>query len=602
VTFNPAASGPATAVPTASAATATATSEAETAEPEQPAAEAPQANGQYAASRRRRAAPPSPELQARIPAQSRSSLNRSVGSIADLRPSKPMPTGDVWSKPDRSFTAEPAPAQLEQQEEFEQGSETAAQGPVEAEAAGPVHYAQPWQLGEVRPTEQQPQPEEPEPAQPVQQPAQNSPWQLAEPEAVTQAEPTQQPSQPVAEQMLPPAYVAAAHSALAQPQPQQPQPRGRRRALPQQQPEPQVAEQPQETQQSTPVPAPLPEQQHAAVELPAAESGQPVRQQFQPVAQPLPRIQQTNQQPETPAEAPNPYARSESAQPVPPGGFVPPQPAPTEAAQTEHTVYALPARVSPALPAGSVSVNPMSAGSAEEPEAATQADSPRLLLWPDPDEETNQLLRDRGYDPVTLGEPNRIPTLAANGTGAPHPFAVFVDPISAPITRRGLREVRAAATKAGLPLLVTAGIGHAPDGREFGPDPSLLLTALCPAEVRLPRVLLVEARPDLADAIADLLERQGMQVAHATTDAESREAAVAAPPDLVLLDLMQIRRRRVGVVDWLRDRGLLSRTPLVVYTAEGSDAGGFETLYLTERAVDAEPAGRLGDLLAKIAP
>jgi CheY-like chemotaxis protein len=196
----------------------------------------------------------------------------------------------------------------------------------------------------------------------------------------------------------------------------------------------------------------------------------------------------------------------------------------------------------------------------------------------------------------------RLATLAANGTGAPHPFAVFVDPISAPITRRGLREVRAAATMAGLPLLVTAGIGRAQDGHDLGPDPSLLLTALCPTEVHTPRVLLVEARADLADALADMLEQQGMQVTQATTDAESREAAVAAPPDLVLLDLMQIRRRRIGVVDWLRDRGLLARTPLVVYTAEGSDAGGYDTLYLTERATDAEPAGRLGDLLAKIAP
>jgi CheY-like chemotaxis protein len=237
-----------------------------------------------------------------------------------------------------------------------------------------------------------------------------------------------------------------------------------------------------------------------------------------------------------------------------------------------------------------------------EPEPEPESTAPKLLLWPDPDRDTSALLRERGYDPVSLGQPDQLPTLTANGTGAPHPFAVFVDPISAPITRRGLREVRAAATKAGLPLLVTAGIGRSPDGHELGPDPSLLLTALCPSEVRLPRVLLVEARPDLADAMTDILERQGMQVAHATTDAESRESAVASPPDLVLLDLMQIRRRRVGVVDWLRDRGLLSRTPLVVYTAEGSDAGGLETLYLTERATDAEPANRIGDLLAKIVP
>jgi CheY-like chemotaxis protein len=256
-------------------------------------------------------------------------------------------------------------------------------------------------------------------------------------------------------------------------------------------------------------------------------------------------------------------------------------------------MYALPSAV--AEPAPNEEPEP-------EPEREPGSAAPRLLLWPDPDRGTSELLRTRGYDPVSLGQPDRLPTLAANGTGAPHPFAVFVDPISAPITRRGLREVRAAATRAGLPLLVTAGIGRSPDGRELGPDPSLLLTALCPTEVRLPRVLLVEARPDLADAITDILEAQGMQVAHATTDAESRESAVASPPDLVLLDLMQIRRRRIGVVDWLRDRGLLARTPLVVYTAEGSDAGDYDTLYLTERATDSEPAGRIGDLLAKIAP
>jgi hypothetical protein len=40
----------------------------------------------------------------------------------------------------------------------------------------------------------------------------------------------------------------------------------------------------------------------------------------------------------------------------------------------------------------------------------------------------------------------------------------------------------------------------------------------------------------------------------------------------------------------------------VVYTAEGSDAAGSDSLYLTERATDSEPAGRIGDLLAKIAP
>ena len=573
---------------------------------EQPAAEPLQDEGPQT-SRRRRAAPSAADLQARIPAQSRS-LGRSVGSvgsIADLRPSRPMPTGDVWSKPARSLTSEPAPAELEQYEEYEQYDEQPEQvaeaqsaapvqapappapeapAPAPAPAAGPVQYAQPWQAGESRSVAAPAPAPAPEP-RPGQQPTRQhvQPWQLAEdaededepddrtqrvpelwqspapepaaaqppvprPEPVRPQPPHHHQAQPpepdeIPEQMQPPAYVAATHAIL---------PRGRRRA----------ASQDAETTEplaGEPAPQATPPAAAPAAATPAQPVAEPVRQPLRPVARPLPPAPRQPQ----PIQQPEPRSA---------------QPAPTGYAALAERPAAAPAKPQPA------------------------AEGPRLLLWPDPDEETNLLLRERGYEPVALGQPNQLATLAANGTGEPHPFAVFVDPISAPITRRGLREVRAAATKAGLPLLVTAGIGRAAEGGEMGPDPSLLLTALLPAEVRLPRVLLVEARPDLGDAIADILERQGMQVTHATTDAESREAAVASPPDLVLLDLMQIRRRRVGIVDWLRDRGLLARTPLVVYTAEGSDTGGFESLYLTERATDAEPAGRLGDLLSKIAP
>jgi PAS domain S-box-containing protein len=476
--------------------------------------------------RRRRAAPGrGAELAARIPAQSRSSLARTVGSIADLRPTKPLPTGDVWSKPDRSLTSEPAPPALGQTDTQwivpvrEDEPEQSPDSPAAPEAAEPQAPA-----GTPEPAEPQ-APAAPEPIRYVQ------PWQPAapsqEPEA---AEPDA--TQRMPDLMQPPSYVAATHPA---------QPRGRRRAA----------------------------QSDAEPDAPAAS-----------FPQATPPNQATPPTPVAPTPT-NPVAPTPVGEPEP----VRPEPAPAVELPPTRRTYALPAAAEPV----------------PEPEAEPEAAGPKLLLWPEPDEDTSTLLRERGYDPVPLGRPDQLPTLTANG-GAPHPFAVFVDPISAPITRRGLREVRAAATKAGLPLLVTAGIGRSPDGHELGPDPSLLLTALCPTEVRLPRVLLVEARHDLAEAMTDILERQGMQVAHATTDAESRESAVASPPDLVLLDLMQIRRRRIGVVDWLRDRGLLVRTPLVVYTAESSDTGGFDTLYLTERATDAEPASRIGDLLAKIAP
>ncbi|HWG25516.1 PAS domain-containing protein [Actinospica sp.] len=519
----PAAVGSAARAAIAEAAPAAVANDAEAEqEQEQPetneAAAVPEANGRQPVQppRRRRAAPPQDtDLQARIPAQSRSSLTR---SIADLRPTRPMPTGDVWSKPDRSLTSEPAPAELAQ-------SDTQWIVPLREDqleqSSGSLETSAPTTPEPVKPVVQPTPPAAPEPVRYA------PPWQpAAESQEPDEPEPDATQRMPMPEQMQPPSYVAATHSG---------QPRGRRRGA---QSDADLGESSPSLPQVT-VPTPVPPPFAAAAPRPAEPARQPA------------------QQPELP-----PARRT----------------------------YALPA-------AAETKPEPQ-----PEPESEPESAAPKLLLWPDPDRDTSALLRERGYDPVSLGQPDQLPTLTANGTGAPHPFAVFVDPISAPITRRGLREVRAAATKAGLPLLVTAGIGRSPDGHDLGPDPSLLLTALCPSDVRLPRVLLVEARPDLADAMTDILERQGMQVAHATTDAESRESAVASPPDLVLLDLMQIRRRRVGVVDWLRDRGLLSRTPLVVYTAEGSDAGGLETLYLTERATDVEPANRIGDLLAKIAP
>jgi PAS domain S-box-containing protein len=250
----------------------------------------------------------------------------------------------------------------------------------------------------------------------------------------------------------------------------------------------------------------------------------------------------------------------------------------------------------------------------QEP-APIPADPPRscLLMWPEPDPSTRDLLNEFGYSPTALGGsaapgdlPDDLPgALAAAG---PHAAAVLVDPISAPITRRGLRALRVAAIEAGLPMLVTAGIGGSAPDAPSGPDPALLLQALTPSAVSLPRVLLVEARHDLAEAMSLGLERQGMQVLHAATDAEGIRRAADGVPDVVVMDLMQVRRRRTGIVEWLRDRDRLNTTPIVVYTALGSDSEQFGfgthggTLYLAERSTDDEVGDRMLDLLAKLSP
>ena len=257
----------------------------------------------------------------------------------------------------------------------------------------------------------------------------------------------------------------------------------------------------------------------------------------------------------------------------------------------------------PAALATPVATTPTSMPALAEPAPA----SPRLLLWPEPDSSTTDLLDENGYTGSPLAAPEDLPAALASRSGLPRPAAVFVDPIAAPITRRGLRTLHGAAVAAGLPLVVTAGIGGAPLGTAPGPDPALLLQALTPAAAALPRVMLVEERPDLAAALTRSLERQGMQVLPAATDSESVAAAVRGAPDVVVMDLMQIRRRRVGIVEWLRDQRRLALTPIVVYTCLATDPGdlaalrsGAWSLYLAERSVDASAGARIVDLLSKI--
>jgi CheY-like chemotaxis protein len=283
---------------------------------------------------------------------------------------------------------------------------------------------------------------------------------------------------------------------------------------------------------------------------------------------------------------------------------------PAEASAAAPATSAMRARVESDAAAGTNSRTGVGAGAATGSRVSAATGNPSLLLWPEPDATTVDLLDDRGYEAVSLDNFDALPRTLAERTsqGSMKPSAVLVDPIAAPITRRGLRILRGAAINAGLPIVVTAGIGGGSADSPQGPDPALLLQALTPPAVSLPRVLLVEAREDLAAAMTDALERQGMQVLLAATDMESINRASDGVPDVVLMDLMQIRRRRTGIVEWLRDHERLTTTPIVVYTALGTDSAEFSTalrngnaaLYLAERVTEGEVANRIGDLLAKV--
>ncbi|MGW8696982.1 PAS domain-containing protein [Streptomyces eurythermus] len=231
-------------------------------------------------------------------------------------------------------------------------------------------------------------------------------------------------------------------------------------------------------------------------------------------------------------------------------------------------------------------------------------DNPRrLLVWPAPDVTTQQALSDRGYRPVIVHSREEV-----DAQIAAFPAALFVDPLTGPITRTALQSLRQAAVAAEVPVLVTAGLGQASREAAYGADPAVLLKALAPrdSEQHPPRVLLIEEHPEIALALTTTLERRGMQVARAASDNDAVTLAGQFRPNLVVMDLMQVHRRRAGIVDWLRANGQLNRTPLVVYTAAVDQAdrprlaSGETVLFLAERSTSTEVQSRIVDLLARI--
>lgn len=564
----------------------------------------------------------SQSMQARIPAQVRSSLSRSSGmSPLDLKPSKPLPTSDVWSRPQRNGTESP---QQEQEQELEEAgaAETAvpaARGYGDAEAAEPRELP-PWQpqaesAGESQPSvagaeaavlddedDEDDGEDEIDVAGPrlgvvpgvvIGNPGAPSPG-LPKPMPPKPMAPTQAPPSvavpnrfampPVRrdvekEKLTPPR--AASAPAPAPVKPEEAQPRGRRRAAT---PDAAAAaENGGRGTQAARASGANADQLYGSSSNALRESGPRAAPSSGDVVEDMP----TQKMPAIVVESPR-------------------------VAEPASRAYVVPAVSVPAERKAEAAAPEKGGTSGAWTGLAEQAGGPALLVWPEPDASTVTLLDERGYEAVPLDNFDALPrTLTERGSQrAAKPGAVLVDPIAAPITRRGLRILRGAAIHAALPIVVTAGIGGGAADSPQGPDPALLLQALTPPAVSLPRVLLIEAREDLAAAMTAGLERQGMQVLLAATDLESINRASDGVPDVVLMDLMQIRRRRTGIVEWLRDHERLTTTPIVVYTALGTDSAEFSTalrngdaaLYLAERATDGEVANRIGDLLAKICP
>ncbi|MFJ5922571.1 PAS domain-containing protein [Kitasatospora sp. NPDC092948] len=262
----------------------------------------------------------------------------------------------------------------------------------------------------------------------------------------------------------------------------------------------------------------------------------------------------------------------------------------------------------PALPAGPGAVEgrtPPRPIAELAPAKEPAFDGPRpLLVWPEPDPSTRGALQNRGFRPIVVASREEVDAQVPQT-----PAALFVDPLTGPITRTALQSLRTAALAGRIPVLLAAGLGQATRDAAYGADPAVLLRALAPrdGENHAARVLLVESDPEVAAALVASLERRGMQVEHATDENEAVARASSIQPNLVVLDLQRIERHSHGLLDWLRANDRLHRTPLVVYTSADLDpqarAGlrtGANVLFLAERSTTDDVQGRIVELLARV--
>jgi two-component system phosphate regulon response regulator PhoB len=84
-------------------------------------------------------------------------------------------------------------------------------------------------------------------------------------------------------------------------------------------------------------------------------------------------------------------------------------------------------------------------------------------------------------------------------------------------------------------------------------------------------VLIIEDEPDIRDLLAFHLEREGYTVTKAGNGAEGLRLARAAPPDLILLDLMLPEMDGFEVCRRLRQDPATQGVPLVMLTARGDE-------------------------------
>jgi diguanylate cyclase (GGDEF)-like protein len=119
------------------------------------------------------------------------------------------------------------------------------------------------------------------------------------------------------------------------------------------------------------------------------------------------------------------------------------------------------------------------------------------------------------------------------------------------------------------------------------------------------RVLVIDDDPDVLGYVSRSLESEGFEVRGAATGRAGLDAAVAAPPDVVLLDLSLPDTDGYGVLQALQSGAATSHVPVVLLTVassveelvRGLDAGADD--YVTKPFAIEELIARVGSVLRR---
>src|SRR3972149_5670565 len=118
-----------------------------------------------------------------------------------------------------------------------------------------------------------------------------------------------------------------------------------------------------------------------------------------------------------------------------------------------------------------------------------------------------------------------------------------------------------------------------------------------------PRILIVDDIPQNVDLVSSLMRSEGYEVASAANGLEALAQVAAAPPDLILLDIMMPTLDGYAVCRQLKARPETRLVPIVLITALGDEADkllGIEAgadAFLTKPFSQAEVKSRTRSLL-----